>query len=136
MIIVYNVFLYSKSVAEHIIVDGRKEGLREREIRKVIRETLQVEKSTAREIYDVAIEGLENAHGSANSGKAKSAATPGIRGIFFFVIGFFNYELATGPDIIHYVAFALGLCFLVVAIGRKIKKGIFILLKEKSANWK
>ena len=117
LIITYNVFLNSKSVAEHIIVDGRKEGLSEREIRKVIQETLKVEKSTAREIYDVAIEGLENTHDD----DAKSATKPALRGILFLVIGFINYEVETGPDIIHYIAFALGLYFLVVAIGRKMK---------------
>ncbi|GAB5523126.1 MAG: hypothetical protein Roseis2KO_09980 [Roseivirga sp.] len=125
-ILIYNTFVMVKEGTQELVAVAEKEGYSARQIKKVMRKEMGLDRQLADRIYDAATlsfkeatkEPLNISPEKPTIEVQKPARGMLLSGIALIIVAYLDYQLGWQPDYIGYSALILGVIFLRTGIKR------------------
>ncbi len=125
-VIAYNTFVLVKAGTEELVEAAREDGYSERQIKKVMRKEMGLDRQLADQMYDAATLSFAEATKKPPISppekpfikEQKPARLVLLSGIALIIVSYLDYQLGWQPDYIGYSAFILGVIFLITGIRR------------------
>lgn len=125
-ILIYNTFVIVKAGTEELIAVARKEGYSERQVKKVMRKEMGLDRLLVDRMYDAATLSFDDTtQESPDASPQKPSIEPQkpargllLSGVVCIVIAYLSYQSPSAPDYVSYTAFILALVFLRIGMKR------------------
>lgn len=125
-VLTYNTFVLVKAGTEELIAVGREEGYSERDIKRVMRKEMKLDKEMVDSMYEAATlsfaeatkEPFANTVQKPVIEQQKPARLILLSGIACMIVAYLNYQMEWAGEFIGYTAFILGVILLRTGIKR------------------
>jgi DNA-binding phage protein len=124
----YHTYALIKVATEELVEIARKEGFSEREVKKTMREEMNLDKETTDRMYEAAT--LSYAHANTKASyampqqpkikKQKPVRTMLLSGITLIIVAYLDYQMEWETDYLGNIAFVLGMILVVSGFFRAI----------------
>lgn len=125
-VLAYNTFVLVKAGTEELVAAAREDGYSEKQIKKVMRKEMGLDRQLADQMYDAATLSFAEATEKPTTlppekpviKEQRPARTMLLSGIVLIIVAYLDYQLGWQPDYIGYSALILGMVFLITGIRR------------------